>query len=222
MLSLLGVLAISAAASASASAACPGTGAGVALCKGGVAQSGPLAFTSKKKAATVSKLVVTEGPVIECKSAANTGQFEGTTSAIKVGKLVIKFTECKVTNNAASEEKCKVKEPIEANGNTAEGIEGNFPGTNPSLITFKPVSGTIFTKITISGAGCLFNVTGANVVGSQECKNLNPETEKAVHELNCEFAGSALKFGATENKAEFELTEEVELNTKEAFALFRS
>jgi len=184
------------------------TGGDVALCKGGVEQEGTFPFTSKKKAATASKLEVTGGPTIVCQKAANVGQFNAADSNLTVSKLVIKFTECEITNTAETKANCEVEEPI-----STKEITGGFTGSDATKINFSPAVGTEFATVTIknkAGKACIFKNTGSKVTGKQTCNVLSPSTEAVTHELECLPAGSTLEFAGKE--AKFTLTEEVTLN----------
>jgi hypothetical protein len=259
MLSMFAVLAVSAAASASAfgvevectTGATAEKGGDVALCigkkeVGSPSEHAPVPFTSKKVAATVSELKVEAGPNIVCKKAENTGQFDVGNGNIKEGlpnpeisDLYIEFTECEVTNTAATKANCEVKEPIVVSGGPNEsktlddGLNGFFTGEITTAVLFEPSQETevspgvfrkLFTKITIkTRAGkpaCTLAVAGAEVTGTQTAKIIAPEAETITHEIAAEFSGSTLKFAG--KKAEFKVNEEVELNSKEAYGIFKS
>jgi hypothetical protein len=119
LLAAFAALAIGAVASGSASAeeckAGEATG-DVALCiekeeVGSVSAHAPVPFTSKKKAGSLSKLEVTNGPTIKCGTAANTGEFdmangnivETPGKSVEISDLSITFKECKVTNSKTTE-----------------------------------------------------------------------------------------------------------------------
>jgi hypothetical protein len=249
MLSLFAIFATSAVASASASAArtepCEKAKGPPQLCIEGKEAGSPnteeIPFTSKKKAATKSRLTVTGGPIIECAKAANEGQFEATETpkapevSPEISDLIITFSECKVVNNAETEAKCEVGHRNAANefipgviivdGGSGFGTGDRLDGPllNTKEVTFAPSEGTLFTKIAIkskTGVTCPVLAGNFNVTGTQTCTLPESEVEKAVHGLVCAATGSKLKFG--ENAATFELEEEVELTTKEKFSIIES
>jgi hypothetical protein len=230
LLAAVAVFALGAFASASASAVeCPDvpTGGDVALCIEGKEQATNATFSSEKKAATESELRVENGPDLRCAKAVNKGEFDtAETHNLEVSDLYISFTECKAVNNTTTEANCVVHEPIIASGGTKEsetlddGIDGTFAGEETGKITFAPSELTegkrSFTRVTIknaTGKVCPagVKVENANVIGEQECELPNSTTEAIEHEINCAFAGSKLKFGATENMAEFKLVETAKL-----------
>lgn len=239
LLGLLALFALSAVGSASASAEeCPPDvlkdGKDVALCIEKVEIGSPseheqVTFTSSKKPETLSHLNVENGPKIACKKAENTGEFDTTNGKVKdstleVSDLRITFSECKVTNTAATEADCAVTEPIVVEGGTGDNLDGFFtPVGNPGKLKFEPSEETevepgvfrkVFTRITIKTVAgkpaCAFPFTAALVVGEQECKVLNPEVEAVTKELECTDAESKLTFAG--KKAEFLLTENVALS----------
>jgi hypothetical protein len=249
MLSMFAVFALSAigAGSAAANDKCHPTHEGVKdtedinLCINNEEAGSPsehlaVSFTSSKKAATESKLEVTNGPTIKCKTATNTGQFDKENGAltdngksVEISDLVITFKECKVTNSATTEANCVVTEPIEANGGpTKDGIDGILG--SPTEVAFSPSEGTIFANIVIKNNGTKVcsvktGAEGSNVTGKQKCTLPGSETEAVTHEVVCATSGSELKFGATENTAVFELTENVTLSGAELgkeFSLVKS
>jgi hypothetical protein len=259
MLSLLAVFAMSAVASASASAneKCPPHEGPkpteeVELCiKGEEAGSPnehlPVPFVSVKTATTTSKLEVTGGPKLECKKASNKGQFDKENGniidndhSVEVSDLYITFTECKVTNNSKTEEKCAVHSPNSADGtivvsggttgkippelNPDDGLDGRFLTGNPAEITLEPSNSTEpFVVIVIGNkAGtCPFTAGSFNVTGKQKCKVVTPETQAVIHKLKCATTESELTFG-TSSVAVFEITEDVELQSTELWGLIKS
>jgi hypothetical protein len=267
LLSLLSVFAVSAVASASASAVvfeCGKTeghveeGGDVALCKGtpyvevgSPSEHAPVPFTSKKTAATTSKLEVTGGPTIVCTAATNTGEFDISNGNIKdeTGKspdasdVYITFTVCKITNTLETEAKCSVNSPGRADGTIIvsggktgrippetspdDGLDGILTGAgsaNPVPIQFAPsATGEPFVVIEIGNKNgeCPFTPGKFNVTGKQKGKTENgivKSCESAVvHKLVFPPTESELKFGSKE--AKFELTEDVELTSKEVWGL---
>jgi hypothetical protein len=224
MFSLFAVFAFSAVASASASAAeCPDTvkGGDVALCKGGieVPEGSTFVVLSKKKAGTESKLEVEGGPTIKCEEANNSGLINATDSSLKIEKLVVRFEKkCEVTNNAETKANCVVSEPIK----TKE-ITGTFVGENPEKIKLAPTTGETFAEVTIKNNGekvCVFKITAAKITGTQEAKLPKAKMELVEQELKVEPSESNLKFAG--KAAKFELTEEFEINTMEAFSFQQS
>jgi hypothetical protein len=231
-LSLFAVFAVSAAASASASAeVCDHGGGEVVLCIGNEeigspTEHVPVAFESKIKPETTSKLEVAEGgPSITCTSAKNEGQFDEKNGNIKdsgkleVSDLKIVFGGCKVTNSKETEEKCEIeKGEITVNGE-GDSLDGKFLSVGevefyPSFVSkgnAETDEGEIFVEITIKNkkpppeVTCPVKFTAAHVTGKQKCTIVAPETEAVEKTLECKPTGSSLKFAG--KAAKFELTE---------------
>jgi hypothetical protein len=213
VLTALGVLVAMAVASASASAAaCTSEETKDDVClqiEGNEAGAEVVPFTSAKKAGTVSKLIVTNGPEIECAAATNEGEFDNTVdSKLHISDLKITFSTCTVTNATAT---CEVKEPIVADGG-GDGIDSEEPMKSPKEVTFKPSEGITFATITVKskpGKTCLF-ATVAKVTGEQTATLPGSETEAETHEVVAAASGSNLKYA--EKPATFELAELVKLS----------
>lgn len=194
-------------------------GNNVALCKEGKeVTTGTAALVSEKEPETASKLEVTEGPTIVCKSATHTGEFNMGGASLVAEKVVITFKECSVTNEPNKH--CVVSEPI-----VTKDIKGTFTGAEATKISFAPETGSEFAKITIKNKSeteaCTFKAKEAKVTGTQTC-GVTAESNAATHELGCETTGSLLKYGATENAAVFELTELVKLSAGGNWGIFPS
>jgi hypothetical protein len=223
LLTAIAVLAASAMATASASALEPCTheaGSGhYVLCVENPAGSGLLlvttleTFTSKKTAATTSKLAV---PALKITIVCTTAADEGTLTAppTSVSKLVIKFEGCTVEGE---EGKCEV-----TNVTTKE-ISGAFSlSSEVEDVTFKPESGSTFAEVKIkskAGMTCTAAASSPLVVkGEQLCTPKEIEAVDRVNQtLSCSPSGSKLTVAG--HPTEFELTEEVALSgTNKGFA----
>jgi hypothetical protein len=218
LLGMFAVLAVSAvgvlgAATASAAACKSEAGTQFALCITTLGTSGSLeliertvAFTDAKKTGTSSVLEVASlGAKVECEVAESKGNFEPTSTSVKVRHLTITFkTGCKLKG---LESVCKVTEPI-----TTVVIEGAvaLSSSGTPTITFKPESGTEFSSVQVTGSECEPKGT-IKVQGTQACVSPNIETDAVEQTLECLKSGSSLVDGT--KAAAFELTEVVSLSS---------
>jgi hypothetical protein len=220
-------------------------GGDIALCiqgkeVGSPTEHAPVPFISKKTTATTSRLTVAGGgPIIECTAAANKGEWDIRNGNIKnsenveASDLVITFTGCKIVNSVNTREKCTVNSPGSPDGTIVvdgggDGLDGFFPNaseSNPVPITFEPSQGEVFVIIKIGNKNgtCPLPTGEFNIKGKQKAKTGTSTADacqsRQVHTLKVLATESELKFGASETAATFELTEDVELTSKEAWGL---
>jgi hypothetical protein len=173
----------------------------------------PLEATGSKTAGTSVKLEAESGPTIECTEAPLSGTLEGT-SAYAYAKLAIEFKKCSVTGHTAE---CEVSEPIK--------ISANADAVPPENVTVTEEEGTKqLAEVTITsvpGKTCTF-ASKSPLVGFQECKLINPETESVTHELKCEPAiikGVGSELEVDNLFAKLELTETVKAKSGEEFSV---
>jgi hypothetical protein len=216
---------------------------------GSPTEHAPVPFTSTKTVGTSSKLEVEGGPTIVCTAATNTGEFDNSgpfgesenihnSRTPDASDVFITFTVCQITNTAATKEKCTVHSPGSPdgtivvsggkNGNTTDdGLDGILTGAataNPVPIQVEASkSGEPFVIIEIgskSGTCPLptgkFNITGKQK-GTTGTSTADACAARTVHTLTFLPSGSELKFGTS--NAKFELTEDVELTSKEVWGL---